>query len=206
MTTHSSGSCAPTGWIFWNSGATRKNQRICRRRWKPKLPVQGDPTGGVLRQETVQEGGAAARQARDDERPPYPLVRDPRIPRPIPLQHEAVHQHAGQILARREAAEEVQAGLALERSEKTRERFPERGIAEVVETGPAARQGQHVLRIEAQQSTSRRREAGAAAPDVGPVPRRARLSKERRRHQPFTRKTPTPISIAPAHWTPSIDS
>src|SRR2546427_2636319 len=164
------------------------------RRREAQLPVQRDPAGRILCQEAVQERGPAAGQARDDEWPPDLLVRDPRMPRPIALQHEAVHQHAGQILARREAAHEVQAGLALERPDETLERFPEHGIAEVVEAGPPARHGQHAVPVQAEKSTS-------GGQDAGGVLLPARRWTEHRPHQRWTRKMPMPINSAPAHWT-----
>src|SRR5262249_22024894 len=148
------------------------------------------------------EGGAAARQTRDDQGPPDLLARDPRMPRSIAFQHQAVHEHAGQIFARRDAAHEVQAGLGLEGPEEPLEWLPEGGIAEVVEAGPAAGRGEHAVRVQAEESPSRTgHDAGAVAHGIEPGPLPGRPAMHRRSHQRWTRKTPTPIKSEPAHWT-----
>src|SRR5262249_28470232 len=77
------------------------------RRGEAQFPVQWNPARGILRQQAVQEGRAAARQTRDDQWSPDLLARDPGMPRSIALQQEAIHEHAGEISERRDAAHEI---------------------------------------------------------------------------------------------------
>src|SRR5207247_547115 len=110
-----------------------------RRRGAPELPVARRPVRGVLREEPVEEGRPGARKPGEDERPSDLLVADLGVLPPIVLDAEPVHEHAAQIVARGDAADESQARLGLDRGEETLERLAEGRIAEVVEAGTPAR-------------------------------------------------------------------
>ena len=79
---HSCGEVASSGCSARNSGASRSKARNCRatragrgvaslgrRIWIDRLPDTRRPVLGILQQQPVQEGGAAARQAGDEDRP-----------------------------------------------------------------------------------------------------------------------------------------
>src|SRR5262249_27363069 len=128
-------------------------------------------------------------------------------PLPIALQQQPVHQHAGQIFARRDAAHEVQASLALQRAEEPLERLAERGLSEVVKAGSAARGGPHAAPVPGEESPPwAGHNAGPVAHAIEPAPLPGTSAMHRRSHQRWTKKTPTPISSEPAHWTASIGS
>src|SRR5882724_9194086 len=87
------------------------------------------------------------------------------MPAAILFHPEPVHQHPGQVLARRDAPDEDQTGFGLERSQEAVQGLPERGVSEVVETGTPTRRRDDDSRIQSNEAPAGALEDAGSPPD-----------------------------------------
>ena len=130
------------------SGSGCRRLGVADRQWHELLPERRGPERGILGEQPVQDGGAAAGQADDDDRPLDGQVQDLRAPPPEVLEAKPGGEQTGQLPLDMGPAERVELQLFLERAAEDGERLVQRRGAEVIEPRPRARRGLQRLRIE----------------------------------------------------------
>ena len=101
--------------------------------------MQRRAVGRVLGEQPVQQRGAGARQAGDEQRPADRLLGDLGVPLPVALHLELVLQQAADVLSRGDPSEEAELRLVLERVQQPAQRLAEPVVAEVFEPCPPPR-------------------------------------------------------------------
>ncbi len=163
-----------------------------RRDREERLPEQRHAVRRILHQQLVQQRGAAAAEARHEDRG-LDALRQHRGALPDPLlDAQAVLEDALDLAPREEPPEQREPRLALERGEQLRERAPEPVVAEIVEAGRCTRGSEHGGLVERDETLPLVAEVAAERVQV----RDPRLARRRRpaRCRPAELVIPSPAA------------
>ena len=129
----------------------------------------------ILRQQRVQEGAAAARQAGDEHGCCDRLVQDRRIGRLLRPQPQQIAEQPAHVPARAHPAEQVQPRLLIVAGEQQAQRRRDVPGTEIVEARAAAGGGDDLVGVQ----------PGLAAHDIGEADgKMEELRSDRHRHAP----------------------
>src|SRR5215831_18820661 len=137
---------APFG--FGNTRVARIGRPL--RRWGGihDLPTQRCTIGGILRQQSMQQGGARSWQAHNEERADNALLRYAGRALPVILQVEAVDEQSQSILTDCQASQNIESGFVFTALQQELQRLPKRNRTEVMQSRVLARRIQQLVHVE----------------------------------------------------------